>query len=701
VTGPGGAGKSRLVKQSLRTLSARFADGALWIALDDLTTLPQVVSRLAGELRLLPGAADDPLALVCDALQPRTLLLVFDNGEHLPDLARLCERLLQSAPALKVCITSRTRLHLSGEWLLPLQGLADDDALLLFTAAARALRPDFDGTAQRGAIGTLTQAVGGLPLALLLAANWARLLPVSDIAADLQRSLALLESDDDGEERPEHRSVRATFEQSWQVLAPRERDALAALALFVGGFSRAAAHDVAFATMPLLAALADKSLLQVDGARWSMHPLLRRFAADKLDDATRAAAAQRHAVWFNRWLEQLAPALEDGQREAQEALDLELENCRAAWQWAIAHGALPLLGASSAALRRYYELRGRAAEGVALFGSALPLCAAAAAPAAAAAEVWYALAHAQYCIYRLDDAVASARESLRFARAAHARRTMIRALNVLGLAHWQWGRLGDALRYLEQSLRHARALQHVRAETVALGNLALIEKSLGHYARALERTQQVLARQRQFGDWIGVAMRLNDLATLHQAQHDWAAARRCLDEGLAVCEQHGIAFARQSLLLNLAMVSFFDGQPDDARRIGSEVLDGARASQNRQVESTVLLLLTRLAVRRGALHEAQALLDEALDGAGAMHNLGLQLDALFCRAEMLAAAGDRVGAAGLLRYYLARPELEPGERTLAQASLAALACDAPAADAPLERLLEQARQPLAAAARAT
>jgi DNA-binding SARP family transcriptional activator len=117
VTGPGGAGKSRLLKQALRLLAPRFTDGVLWLALDDLETLAQGASRLAAELRIAPGAADDPMPLVCDALRSRAMLLVLDNSEHLDGLARLIERLLQAASGLKICATSRIRLHAAGEWV--------------------------------------------------------------------------------------------------------------------------------------------------------------------------------------------------------------------------------------------------------------------------------------------------------------------------------------------------------------------------------------------------------------------------------------------------------------------------------------------------------------------------------------------------------------------------------------------------------
>jgi ATP/maltotriose-dependent transcriptional regulator MalT len=205
---------------------------------------------------------------------------------------------------------------------------------------------------------------------------------------------------------------------------------------------------------------------------------------------------------------------------------------------------------------------------------------------------------------------------------------------------------------------------------------------------------QVLDRQRELGDWIGVAVRLNDLAALHQARGQWAPALRYLQEGLSVSEQHGIAFVRPHLMINLAMVSFFDGRLDDAERIGQQVLVEARHAANRQAEATALLHLVRVAVRRKDLAAARTLLVDALAVTGAMASVPMQLDGVFCYAEIVVAEGDSRTAAGLMRYYVARPEVEPGDRALAETSLAGLPADAAAPDLPLEALLGQIERQL-------
>jgi len=709
VVGPGGVGKSALLKQALRRLGSRFAGGALWIALDDLSDTGQVIARIATELKLAPGPQQDPLQLVCERLESTPSLLVLDNGEHLAGLPRLVERLLDRAPALTICVTSRARLAVPGERLLPLHGLAlapDDapaaellasDAARLFVAAARAAQAGFDARAEATTIGVLVAAVGGLPLAILLAAHWVRLLSVAEIVAELERSIDVLDSGDDGEERPEHRSMRATFERSWQMLATREQRTLAALSVFVGTFSIQAAREIADAALPLLAALADKSLLQMPaGGRCSLHPLIRQFAAEALTGDAAAHAARRHADWFNRLLARLATPAEAGVAAACDEIAAELENCRLAWRWAIAARSTGTLAAGASALMRYFEMRGLATDGALLLAEALPLCESPATPPAHAAELLSAIAHLEYRQYRLDEAAARARRGLKHARASARRTALVRCLNVLGLCHWKTGRCLDARRFLEQALRHARAGNDRHTETIVLGNLASVDKALGDYDRCLQRSLEVLEQQRRHGEWVSVAIRLNNLADLHQARGEWTQARACLDEGLELCRQHGIAFVRPHLLVNLAMTCFFIGDLDAAAQVGRDALAEARATANRNVEATALLHLVRVATRRGELATARGHLREAVLRANAMGSVPMQLDAVFCFAEIVAGEGEHARAAALMRWFIARPEIEPGDRAIAEAALAALpdagtgvGADEATLAALLERLLDE------------
>jgi len=620
---------------------------------------------------------------VCEHLFPRAMLLVLDNGEHLSDLARLVERLLEGAPALKVCVTSRVRLGAPGEWLLPLRGLAlpaaaasdhellASDAARLFVACAAATHPAFDAVAQARAIGALVHAVAGLPLAILLAAHWVRLLPVAEVVHEMDRSLDLLDSgDDSGEERPEHASVRATFERSWQMLAMREQRALAALSVFVGTFSRDAASDVAGAAWPLLAALADKSLLEMSGARrCALHPLIRQFAGGKLDEPARAQAASRHAQWFHRLLARAGPAADAGEQRTLDEIGEELENCRQAWRWAIAHAATTQLAASAGALKQFYNVRGRVVEGIDLLGEARTVSLG---NATCAAQVLSAIAQLCYRGSRLDEAAAHARQAIRFAREAGQRGALIRCLSVLGTCCWQWGRHADAKRYLDQALRHALAHHDARGAAMVQGNLALVEKALGNHARARSMLVDWLTAQREMRDWLRVAAGLNNLAYACMALGEWDEARVALEEGLALCEQHGLSLPRPSLMVNLASVHTAGGRCDAAEATAREVLAVAQANGLADVAAAALNQLVRVAIRRGDIADARSRLHSAARAAASTGNEEAQLDSVFCFARIL-AAGDRPGdAAPWLHFCLTRPHFEPVDRAVANALLADL-----------------------------
>ncbi|MFO1267997.1 MAG: BTAD domain-containing putative transcriptional regulator [Rubrivivax sp.] len=320
VLGPGGIGKSSLARRALHAAADAFAGGRVWVELQDLSDLPAVLARVADQLGVPIDDAQDPVAQIGRRLGPERVLCVLDNAEHLlPELPSLLERLLAAAPALSLLVTSRVRLGHAGEHSLPLAGLAvpDEDsrdleaavafdAVRLFEARATVAQRSFSLARHLGAVIDIVASVGGLPLAIELAAGWVRLLPAEEIALDLRRSLDLLERDPatpGTPARPEHDSARAVLERSWSLLAPREREALAALTVFQGGFTRAAALAVARAPLPLLSSLVDKSLLAADDAgRFGLHPLVAAFAAERLahDGARADELARRHAAHYAR-----------------------------------------------------------------------------------------------------------------------------------------------------------------------------------------------------------------------------------------------------------------------------------------------------------------------------------------------------------------------------------------------------------------
>jgi predicted ATPase len=217
-------------------------------------------------------------------------------------------------------------------------------AIELFRQGARRVQPDFElGSDNLNDVITICRLVEGMPLGVELAAAWVELLSPAEIAGEIRRSLDFLETNlHDIPDR--QRSLRLVFESTWNRLGLTEREMFQQLSIFQGGFTREAAQQVIGASLRTLMALVNKSLLRPDfKGRYQLHELLRQFGAERLaqDPATEEALRDRHCTYFSTFLQQKEPDL-IGQNQGKALADIEidLDNVRAAWHWAVAHDKL-------------------------------------------------------------------------------------------------------------------------------------------------------------------------------------------------------------------------------------------------------------------------------------------------------------------------------------------------------------------------
>ncbi|HEU0199718.1 MAG TPA: BTAD domain-containing putative transcriptional regulator, partial [Burkholderiaceae bacterium] len=501
ITGPGGVGKTRLARHALADLAPNLADGGAFIALEDVSSVNEIGGRLARDLGIGLRGSAEPLDQVIEFLRERRMLLVLDNYEQLASAASIPQRLLQACARVKLVVTSRVRLGIAEEWLLPLAGLPcpemDDadrieafDAVRLFFNAARRVDLTLDLSAHAAAIIDICRQVEGLPLALELAAAWTRLLSCAAIAEELRAGTELLRAAD-GARPPRHASIDVVFEHSWRLLTPVERETLARLAVFRAGFTAAAARVVAGASLPILAALADKSLVRKEEARLFLHPLVQQLAAVRLSGAARAAAEAAHAQYFHGLLAQLEHPVERGDREALAQVETEFDNCRAAWRWAGAHQAAAALAQSLHTVLQFCDHRSRFEEGLSLLSEALD-AAASRADVTLEARLSAAVAHLQYRLDRYADAAATATQALELAHAAGSHPAQAQCFQVLGACALRRGQHAEAKRLFMQARRHALAGGDLRKAAGMLDNQALAEKQLGHYDEALRLSLESL-----------------------------------------------------------------------------------------------------------------------------------------------------------------------------------------------------------------
>jgi predicted ATPase/transcriptional regulator with XRE-family HTH domain len=380
VTGPGGAGKTRLAGQVARQVAGRFADGA-WLAelapVRDPALVPAVVAAALG-VREQPGLpAAGALARV---LARRQLLLVLDNCEHVAGAAaELCAGLLAACDDVRVLATSREPLRVAGEarYRLGPLGLPDLDdlahvagseAVALFADRARRADPRFVLDDQAGpVVARLVRRLDGMPLAIELAAARVEALSVAELADRLDDRFGLL-TEGDRLAPDRHRSLAATVEWSYQLLEERDRQVFRTLSVFPAGFTLEAAEAVAGpGAGPAVLHLVDCSLLvpprtSADGQpRYVMLETLRAYGAGLPTEAgEQDGAAAALAGWALRVAEEASAGLQTaaGEVAAARRLDAEDPTMRQVLAWAIACDAAAAVRLADA-LGGWWRLRGR------------------------------------------------------------------------------------------------------------------------------------------------------------------------------------------------------------------------------------------------------------------------------------------------------------------------------------------------------
>jgi predicted ATPase/DNA-binding CsgD family transcriptional regulator len=606
LTGPGGVGKTRLAVRVGLELSDDF-DGVSFVPLSgvqDANLVPNAVAQVL-------GAQETPRRSLLEALQEAvghtSRLIVLDNFEHLLQAAPLVAELLISGANLKVLVTSRVPLKLSGEHrfsVLPLrvpdvhltddlESLVQNDAVSLFVQRAQAVRPEFQ--VNRGNAASLVrilQKLDGLPLALELAAARVQLLPPEALEHRLSAPLRLLTGGPS--DRPEHqRTLRATLEWSASLLSPDERSLLSRLSVFVGGFSVAAAeavcgHGLESEVLDLLTSLVEKSLLRNEPLeqeeRLFMLETIREHALESLiSRAETDAIRARHAAYYL----QLAQRAEPEWRGKDQVhwlgrIESEHDNLRAALRWALEQPDAELALRLAGTLGGFWWLRGHYQEGQGwldqVLGRALPP--------------------------RQTPALQEARA---------------RALTARGSGAVYNSDLDRAETAFTEALTLWQGLDRSLEAGMVLGHLGLVARGRGDRALAVQRMNQALTLGRQGHDQKLIANSLHNLGVLSIDAQDWVQARAFYEECLDVRRALGDRVGVGRVISNLALVLMQLGEASRAALLHEEALSIARETGSQQLIANALTGLAEVVGQLGDLDRVEALHLEAL---GVYESLG-------------------------------------------------------------------------------
>jgi predicted ATPase/predicted Ser/Thr protein kinase len=597
ILGAGGMGKTRLALEAGAAQLDNFERGVYFVSLAPLDSAQAIVPAVAGALGFSFYEGGEPRRQLLDYLREKNKLLIMDNFEHLlagpepggGDGVGLVTDVLQTAPKVKVLITSRARLNVQGETIFHLAGMdfpeplpaaeaetpekpvlslpkdaMEYSAVKLFLQSARRARPGFDlGGDDLRYISRTCRLVGGMPLGILLAAAWLDMLTPAEIAdqisGEVSQSLDFLETDlRDVPERQQ--SMRAVFDYSWNSLTERERQIFQELSVFRGGFTRDAAQQVSGASLRELRALMNKSLLQRNpGGRYDIHELLRQYGAQQLAGVPGEleAARNQHSAYFADYLHQRESALSGkGQRQALTDIANEIENVHAAWDWATAQGRVEDVQRSLESLCEYHGIRSEFKDAVTILSTA-------------AERLGTYLEREQDECLRLQLARIRARQgdflsylgdlhkSDALARAAltvfetlGAQRDEAYALLVLG---WNASAWKERRGYFEQALTTFRKIGDRKGEALCLYGLSSVTVSTSEFALNIQLCQESLKICQELGDDIWTAKSLDGLGYAHWLVGDYETARTYHQESPAIYRRLGNRYEEAGALNALAI----------------------------------------------------------------------------------------------------------------------------------------------------
>jgi len=624
---PGGMGKTRLALAAVERNFKHFKDGVFFVALDCIGGETQILPAIAEALELI-FATDDQKTELAHYVSEKHLLLILDNFEHLTSGAQLVADLLQTAPHLRFMVTSRERLRLRSEVIYEVPNLAipsqrerDPKALSestpgrLFLQSAHRVMPDFAITAENAeSVNGILRLTAGLPLAIELAAASLDMLNVDEIQSEIERSLDFLESNlRDVPER--HRSIRAVFEYSWNLMTEEEREVFLKLSVFEGGFEREAAQSVANASLRTLTNLVNKSLLLRDpSGRYLPHRLLRQYAAERFQNhPQRMETRIAHAMYYSRFLEKVEPVFGTSREEAGfEAIESELDNLRAAWTCAIEGQKWEALHAALPPMSHYYQTRSLKQEAVELIKTLTATMEKA--QQQHTPLYWMARmnlismtsnTHEEaYLVYKqgYDFFVTSGHDT----KQAHA-------LNHMAYARMMQGQLQEAYTYASQANELMHDIQDKKAWFTSMAHLGYIAYLMGNLQEA-QITYESIMHTAENMDYSPTQMAhaRNNLGEVLRALSQNDAAKKLFEEAYKVFEASKNKRGMAITLNNLGGMVFGASAYDEAAKLYQRAYDLNREVSDRTGLGHSLSALGNIAQIQGDKAQARLYFNESL-----------------------------------------------------------------------------------------
>ena len=635
LTGPGGAGKTRLAIAAATAIADRFTAGVQFVGLASVTQPDLVASALADALGIQQISSRTIPQLIGDQLQNSgPFLLLLDNFEQVLPAATMVAETLEACPSLKILVTSRSRLRVYGEQEFPVTVLAQNSAVELFAQRAAAVWPGFAITPENAAaVREICLRLDGLPLAIELAAARIRVLSAGAILDRLQSRLQLLTGG--ALDLPQRQqTLRNAVDWSHGLLSEAERKLFRRLSVFVGGCTLEAAEAVCNTSIDLgsdlfemISSLVDKNLVQPvhrteAEPRFAMLETIREYALERLTDSGEQTETRRaHAAYCLVLAEEGNPELSPADR-AQWLMqcDLEIDNFRFALDWLLQTLDLDWGLRLSMALFRFWDMREHLAEGRTRLETILRLVGdERAKERARLLHFLGALATAQGDYVAAENFL---QRSLTVYEELADESGIAASLNALGVSARDRGDYSAAQSYLERSLACWRLLREPPATARCLHNLANVVKARGDYARAEWALREAGKIFDELGDRSGSAWSMNQQGDIARAQGEIPAARGLYERALSAFREAGDQWGYARSLTDLAYINCAQGDHLAAHAACREALEMFVALGHQRGIARVLEGCSCLALAQG---HAQRALTLAAAAGRLRHSIGAAL----------------------------------------------------------------------------
>jgi predicted ATPase len=669
LVGPGGIGKTRLALQAAAENIEDFDQGVYFVPLDPLTSVEFLVGTIAQALKFSFYGNEEEKVQLLNYLKEKEMLLILDNFEHLVEGAKIISEILNKAESVKIIVTSRELLNLKGEWLVQLNGMdvpkgeeidvEGYSAVQLFFYNARRINADvnFSHEDRQFAV-RICQLVGGLPLGIEIASSWLRSLSCKEISQEIERNIDFLSTSlRDMPER--HRSLRAVFDYSWNLLSEKERDIFMRMSVFHGGFTRGAAEKIADISLPSLTTFIDKSLLRRNpSGRYEMLEIIRQYAAGKLEEFSekRKSLIDSHCGYYSALLSQKEKEIDNGKEvEVLEMMKEEVKNIRAAWKWAVENKRVKNLGEMLNCLSAFYDMQGLYEEGRQIFeevadiqkekldsddgwifyGKALTYV----------GNFCYHLGiydkakdvlnksisildkygvekekgFSLRCLGRSEALLGNYEQAMEYCTSAlelykkvDCKKGIANSLNAIGVIFYYMREYEKAEKYYHRSSEISKEMGYEKGITTAIGNIGLVAHGKGEFKKAKKMLEEALVLDRKLNDRMGIANTLHNIGLTYKSLGDFETARKYYEESLSMRREMGDRMGIAISLNNLGNLGGHSVDYSEAKEYHRESIEIKREMGDSMGIAQSLVNLANIFSGTGEHERAKELYRESL-----------------------------------------------------------------------------------------